>query len=294
MKTYETLTYVNGNNQQVTFGVNSKYFVNVSKDVTGLADLDNTIYSSTTMGKDGETLTSSRLEPREIEIEGFINSTDKDTYTSLRRALLKILNPQLDGTLYYTCGTFERKITAKIDGSPQFTHKDVVEEFSITFLCLDPYWQETSGELAVIASWIGEFEFPCEIDIDDGMEFGYRTNSLIVTVSNDGDVETGMQIKFYAQGALTGPMLLNVDTYEYIKLNIDMEAGDTIVIDTSYGSKSATLTRNGVESNVYRYVDVDSTFLQMGIGDNTFRYDADDGLDNLECTISYSPKYLGV
>ena len=54
------------------------------------------------------------------------------------------------------------------------------------------------------------------------------------------------------------------------------------------------LTRNGVETNIYRYMDVDSTFLQLDIGDNTFRYDADDGLSNLEVTVYFAQKYLGV
>lgn len=73
-----------------------------------------------------------------------------------------------------------------------------------------------------------------------------------------------------------------------------MVAGDVVEINTSYGSKRARLTRQGVVSNVYRYLDVDSTFMQLDVGDNVFRYNADTGLDNLECSIYFSPKILGV
>ena len=79
-----------------------------------------------------------------------------------------------------------------------------------------------------------------------------------------------------------------------MKLNFSMVGGDVITIDTSYGNKSIMLQRNGQESNIYRYMDVDSTFMQLDIGDNLFRYDADSGLSNLEVTVYYVQKYLGV
>ena len=99
---------------------------------------------------------------------------------------------------------------------------------------------------------------------------------------------------FRALGALSNPSLFNVNTREYMKLNFDMQGGDVITIDTNYGNKSITLQRNGQETNIYRYMDVDSTFLQLDIGDNIFRYDADSGLSNLEVTVYYAQKYLGV
>lgn len=46
-----------------------------------------------------------------------------------------------------------------------------------------------------------------------------------------------MRIVFRAIGELTNPMLLNVNTREFIKLNYTMVAGDVVEINTSYGSK---------------------------------------------------------
>lgn len=126
------------------------------------------------------------------------------------------------------------------------------------------------------------------------MIFGHHEESVIVTVYNAGHIATGMRIVFRALGELQNPQLFNVATREYMKLNYTMQGGDVITIDTSYGAKSIILTRNGVETNIYRYMDVDSTFLQLDIGDNTFRYDADDGLSNLEVTVYFAQKYLGV
>lgn len=54
------------------------------------------------------------------------------------------------------------------------------------------------------------------------------------------------------------------------------------------------LIRDGVETDYFRYIDVDSTFMQLAIGDNMFRYDAASGVNSLEVSIFYSKEFLGV
>lgn len=296
MKTYESLIYENSRGERITFSIGSKFHVNVQKDVTGISDLTNTIYSTSSMGQHGDTYAGNRIEPREIEIEGKIRDADKGTQLKLRRDALKILNPELDGTLYYVYGEFVRKIWAKVKESPRFTHEGLFQEFSIVFKCLDPFWKEEQDQRVDVASWLCDWYFPTVIlrDDPDSMIFGHREQSVIVDVYNAGHVSTGMRVDFRALGAVVNPSLFNTETREYIKVNFTMQGGDVITVDTSYGNKGITLLRGGVETNIYRYMDVDSTFLQLDIGDNIFRYDADSGLTNLEVTVNFSQKYLGV
>ena len=126
------------------------------------------------------------------------------------------------------------------------------------------------------------------------MIFGYREKSVIVDCYNAGDVSTGMRIKFMALGILTNPILLNVNTGEFIQINTTMQAGDVITVNTEYGNKGAILERNGATIDCFKDIDVDSTFMALGIGDNIYRYDAASGVDNLEVSIYYNPQYLGV
>lgn len=81
---------------------------------------------------------------------------------------------------------------------------------------------------------------------------------------------------------------------EKTRLNATMKTGDVIEINTKYGSKGAKLIRDGVETDYFRYIDVDSTFMQLAIGDNMFRYDAASGVNSLEVSIFYSKEFLGV
>lgn len=296
MKQQEILRYVNKSGGSITFCVGSVYHVNVSKDVTGLSDLEDTIYSTSSNGQDGDTYVGVRIEPRNIVIKGKIRDDTKANQMMYRRSAAKILNPKIAGTLYYTVGTYERKIGAIVDGAPKFTHPDQSQEFEVDFKCLSPFWEEEKEKKEDIATWIGDWEFPCEIVRDDpqSMIFGHHEESVIVDVFNGGDITTGMRVVFRAIGALSNPLLFNVNTREFMQVNIDLAAGDVLTIDTNYGSKTVTLMHNGAESNVYRYIDVDSTFMQLDVGDNIFRYDAATGFDNLECTIYFSQKYLGV
>ena len=121
-----------------------------------------------------------------------------------------------------------------------------------------------------------------------------RAESVIVDCYNEGDVSTGMRVRFVALGTVKNPILLNVDTGEFIKINVTMQTGDTIEVSTKYGSKGAKLIRDGVETDYFRYVDVDSTYMQLAIGDNNFRYDAESGVNSMEVSIFYNKEYLGV
>jgi len=298
MELYEQLIYKNSRGESITFGIGSVYHVNVSKDVTGISDLKDTIYSTSSMGQHGDTYVGVRIEPRDIVLTGKIKDERKEAQLRLRREALRILNPELEGTLYYIYGDFMQKIGAKVDGTPEFYRsKEAPSQlFDISFKCLDPFWKDEQETREDIASWIGAWIFPTVIDKDDptSMIFGYREESLIVDVYNPGHVATGMRIKLKALGQLTGPSLLNVNTREFLKLNMTLYAGDVVDIDTSYGKKTVVLTRAGVKSNVFRYIDVDSTFMQLDIGDNVFRYDAESGLDSLDVTLSFNAMYLGV
>ena len=87
---------------------------------------------------------------------------------------------------------------------------------------------------------------------------------------------------------------MNVNTQEFIKANISLEAGDVLTVSTGYGEKSVKLARGGVESDAFRYLDVDSSYLQLAVGDNLFRYSADTNAENLEVSIYHNNLYLGV
>ena len=210
--------------------------------------------------------------------------------------MLKIFNPELSATLVYEYGGFKRVIDCRAYGEPKILKKEVLYEFDLQIECLNPFWREEEETKEDIASWVAAWHLPCVIEKDStkSMIYGYRAESVIVDCYNEGDVSTGMRIRFTALGTVKNPILLNVDTEEFIQINATMKTGDVIEINTKYGSKGAKLIRDGVETDYFRYIDVDSTFMQLAIGDNMFRYDAASGVNSLEVSIFYSKEFLGV
>jgi len=292
MRKIEKLIYTNENGESIEFSHASTYHTN---EVSGLNDIRNAIYSFNSMGQDGDTYLGNRIESREIEIIGNINERGKDATIQRRRWLSHVLNPQLNATLTYQYGDFVRIIDCKVDNAPIFVKNAIFQSYTIQLICLDPFWREIAESRADIASWIGSLEFELEIPEETGMELGYREPSLIVNVYNAGDVKTGMRIDFRATGTVTDPKILNVDTGEYIKFNnLTLLAGDVLTASTHYGKKEVTIARDGVVNDGFRYLDVDSTYIQLSLGDNLFRYEAESNAESLEVSIYHNNKYLGV
>lgn len=293
MQKYEKLTYVNDRGESVEFSRASPFHVNMS-DVTGLSDIRNAIYTTNSMGQDGDTYLGNRIQSRDIEIPGSIARRNKDEVVTLRRKLNHTLNPQIGGRLVYEYGDFRREIGCRVDNAPIFTKRSIFQDFSVQLVCHNPFWQDEAESKTDIAAWIGGLEFAVEIPMDSGMEMGYREPSRIVNVFNSGDVKSGLRIDFRALGTVADPSILNIDTGEFIKINYTLEAGDVLTVSTYYGEKGVTLKRGFESIDAFRYLDVDSSYIQLEVGDNLFRYDAGSNVEGLEVSIYFKNQYLGV
>lgn len=301
-KSIEKLTLTNENGSVIEFSVKSVFHTNISKDVTGLSDVENEIYSTTGIDQAGGTYLGYHIQSRDIEIVGHIRERDKAVAREYRHQLNHALNPAYACVLTYQHDNFKRQIKCRVNSAPQFSVDNVWLRFTIDFLCLSPFWTDESATYTQIATWLGGMIFDSEdgleltnSDDDPQWEVGYRLPNLITNIENTGDATTGLTITFTAQGSVSKPGLININTQEFLQININMEAGEEITVKTGYGEKSVILkNQSGEISDVFRYLDIQSTYLQLDIGDNPFRYYAIQGEENLNVTITHSNLYLGV
>lgn len=134
-------------------------------------------------------------------------------------------------------------------------------------------------------------EFQSEFGHGIGQEWGYRVLKQIVEVDNIGDVECPLRVIFRASGDVEKPYIQNVESYELIRINKTLKSGDVLEITTGYGEKNVYL--NGKKA--HQYLDfLNSSWLQLKPGINLIKYGAENNLHNLECTVFYTPLYLGV
>ena len=289
MNKKEKFIFENKKGQQIEFSIWSPFFL---ENIDGISGLKNTIYSNKGMGQDGSTCVGSTLDDRNIIIQGAITENKKLN----REKLLSIINPKLKSKLIYTDGNIRKYVECIVETAPIIPKENKLK-FQISLLCNNPYWRDYIDTKINIALWKGDFHFPLVIPINKGIIMGHRESSLIVNVNNKGNVKTGMIIEFFARGTLSNPSLFNVNTREFIKINKEMVAGEKIIINTNYGKKKIIQNLNGIETDILNYLDIvggGDTFLQLDVGDNLFRYNADSNLDNLEVNIYFTQQYLGV
>lgn len=247
----------------------------------------------------GVYVTGTSLETRDVAITGWIVAKTEQQMTERKKVLNRFVNPQQRIELVYN----KYRIYFHPNGSVRYgvsipENNEVICKFKIEGLAADPLFRSEKDNKVSAATTIGMFRFPMILnDITmnpPSVVFGLRQPSLIVDVYNGGDVATGMKIVFKALGTLYGPRIVNVETQEYFKINKTLIAGETIEVNTSIGEKKIIGDVGGIRSNYFKYRDLDSTWLQLSIGDNLFRYDADNGIDNLEVFVYFSNKYLEV
>lgn len=164
----------------------------------------------------------------------------------------------------------------------------------LQFTCTDPYIYQNVESRLDLATYEGGFEFDWEIP-EDGDEFETRGVSLNGTIFYPGTGIDGMVIKFIASGTIVNPIITNIFTSDFIKLNTTLISGDVVTVTTYKGDRKIILNRGGNESNIFNTISLPgSSFLQLNPGDNTFTYGADSGSELLDIVIEYRIRKVGV
>lgn len=244
----------------------------------------------------GVYINSTTLEERSISIEGYVIGDTYDLLEENKQELNRLINP-LHSISMVILDKYQ--LIFKPDSSVKYstTNKDnneVLCKFIVQGTCSNPLFTTKEKQTSLVATTILKFKFPLVIPQSKGIILGLREPSLLATLENDGDVDTGLVITFSCTSSVKNPSLLNVDTREYIKINKTISPGETITISTNNGEKYVRGTLNGVESNYFSYLDLDSTWLQLHRGKNILKYDADSNSSGLEVALHFLPQYLEV
>lgn len=244
----------------------------------------------------GVYIDSTSLEQRTIAINGWVTGDSYAELKSNREVLNRLINPLHTVDIVVQD---KYKLSFKPDFSVQYSaayeeNNEVLCKFLIQGTCADPMFTTKDRQTALVASIIPKFRFPLIIPKNTGILMGLREPSLLAKLNNGGDIDIGLYITFSCTSTVVNPSLLNVDTREFIKVNKTMSAGEQIIISTGSGEKYIKGVVRSTEFNYFKYMDFDSTWLQLHTGENTLKYDADENVDGLEVFVSFFPKYLEV
>lgn len=252
--------------------------------------------SSTTGAFDGVNVTGINVKEKILTVTGCIVGRDKRHMQQERASLAAFLNPNKgDFEFIYKIDGHTKKLIGKIQ---RLDFKEDIlrlQKFQIQILSPFPYWFEEVERRKEVALWTKDAYFPLVATKEKPVVFGHRVSNLICDVFNAGDVAVGMRIQLKALATVVNPSVLNIYTQEFIKIMQTLERGDVLEITTYTNNKRIEIHKSdGSVQNVFNWMTLDSEFLQLAVGENTFRYDAESGIDNIEMTIYHNPATLGV
>ena len=259
-----------------------------SVTIEGLLPPAATINTTIAAGQDGEIYNSARVGTRPVEM------TFKPAYPveENRQRLYRYFKLKRDVKIYYQNENRNIMTAGKVesyDGS-LFEQKQLI---TINIKCLDPYFQDAAQTVANMSTVLDNFEFPFAIE-KEGIPFSIIDKALTQNIYNAGDTETGLIIELSASGKVVNPTIYNADTREYFGLNIEMQLGDLIRINTNTFNKHVELVRYGESRNIINNIIKGNRWFQLSPGDNLFTYTCDEGEEFLTFRFIYSNRYEGV
>lgn len=260
----------------------------------GVYSVSNNVVTSENTMTDGSTYQGSTTKQRNIVITAFI---DND-YQKRRDLLYKCFKPKSTGTFTYIEDDETRTIDYKVENL-DIDETGVIRNVSVSLICPDPFFKDLEDVIVSMAGWKACFEWPHEFKAEKE-PFGERIAEIIKTVNNESAADNiGIEILMEASGAVVNPALYHVEENEFIKVGtqehpLSLSAGEVVKITTGTNDKNVYLISNGKTTKINEYLDEESEFIQLVSGTNTFKYDADSGINYLNVTISYRFRYLGV
>jgi hypothetical protein len=237
--------------------------------------------------QNGVTHINTTLNARELIVGVTLCATDMISVQQARAALANALNPEYRLTLLYDYAGGTKKITGYLSSPVEFEEEGKnaqVGEFTIE--CDNPYWTDEEQSSARLAISVPTFHFP--LAFPPTITFSVIVNR-IVTIDNNGHTQTPVNIKFF--GPSTNPIITNVTTGLFIKVNRTLLDGEVLEINTYGDDKYVRI--DGV--NAFGSIDLDSSLsFSLIPGENEITYDADSGAESAEVLITYDKRYVGV
>jgi hypothetical protein len=269
--------------EKMTFSRTPRMWI---ESISGLG-ADYEVTTSKNSGQDGENYTGATASKRNIVI---VLDVPKRYMDTAKDRLYSFFQPRSIGIFYYYSGNIARKIRYYVE-SVEPSESGRVRTLTLSLICPDPKFYALSDQLTELAVWEGLIEWPLEIIAP--FEVARKVNSLIGNVYNPSSVPMGLTVTFRASGTVVNPSLYDVNRQLLMQINTTMHAGDVIIITTGDGNKRVKLISGGVTTNINNLMAYPPHWLQAQQGDNLYRYNADEGIDNLSVSIVSTEAFWG-
>lgn len=291
MSTKITFTNSRGQSCELTT-LNSDYIL--TEFSSGLGEVAATFQTQKAPYQAGSTLTGISIGERTIELGLLIRGEDKEDISRKRMDLSKVFDPLTgEGVLMYQIDEVNvYRINCVADAFPTFptgkgVRSSVAQRASISLTAHDPYWLDQYTKETSLFGFADAFNFPHTFPVS------FNAEGPSQTIYNTGHVDVPFVARLSGPNAT--PTLKNLTTGEFVRINYALEVSQTLVINTTPGGKKVyTVDSLGKTKNVIGFMDPDSVFFQLQIGENELAYNTIGDADSEVAIIQWSQRYNSV
>lgn len=253
----------------------------------GLEATDYELEEQTNINGIGATKKRMKLLPRPISLE-FDYVGREENKSRIRQELISFFSPFRGGELTANYLGVERKIKYEVTGF--FVNSKLLTEPLSCLLelsCMDPMFNDILQSSEQISTWVGGWKWKFKLPFRMKQRGEPRKNII-----NEGHVETSVEIEFH--GPAVNPQIFNLTTGEFIRIERELTSDDILYINTAFGEKKVEIIRDGSREDAFDYLDLDSQFFSLQVGDNVIEYQSENGLAPQSVQIYYYNRYIGV
>lgn len=254
-------------------------------DIDGLTGHDMDVAYSQGFNQIGETVENVSVGSHLFEIKGKLLGIP----TEQKKKLLSVFAPFESGRLIFEDKYFLECVVSK---TPIITVDRVSPQFELVLTAPYPFWQKMTPENFVVGSYSPKFSFP--VNYSEPHIFGIENPSAFINAYNDGEIDAYYRLEFQTKTTTVNPSIINVNTQEFLKLNVTLNQGEKYVIDRKGGRLIVEKHVDGIVVDAFSSLDEDSDLLFMHVGDNVIRASADEGEDQLVTAITFNSAVVGV
>lgn len=236
----------------------------------------------------GEKLEHQNVNPKTITIRGNILGASD----AVREQMKHVIAPLSTGKLIYE-DTYE--IDVYVQTSPDIERYESNAKFSFSLYAPYPYWHKKDKQNTTLVGLKPLFSFPWNISDPNPFAFSEYVEIGYVNVQNTGEAPAYWTVTFLALDEVTNPRVYNMVTGKYVKVLKTIGTGEQVIISTEGEELTVTCVgADGVKTDGFKYLDIESEPFKLAVGDNYIKTDADSNTAALRASISYRPAFVGV
>lgn len=259
---------------------------NIVCDVDGLSGIDVNFGKSQGFSQVGESIDTQSVGGKLLKVKGVIYKN----LASTKNALIKAFPAFTSGRLVFQDKYY---IYVFVKESPTVAPTKKGGAFMLALYAPFPFWKEIAESTFYIGTITRMFSFPVDYEIPH--TFGTKSAARYINIVNNGDLKTAYRLDLTTEATSTNITLTNLETFEFIKFNGTLNAGERISIYRDNNNQLKAVHYDGsVETDIISWIDEESTLYEMNIGDNLILASDDDGGENLTAQLTFNTVLGGV